>query len=63
MAHGSVECKNQRQVGLGTFYPKDRVPQWAVEVVITSTNVDMWEVVDVVEKKVNGCVVFVVIKA
>ena len=45
------------------FYPKDGIPQWAVEVIVSAADVDMWEVIDVVEEEIDHGVVFIVVQA
>lgn len=48
---------------MGAFSAQNRVPQQAMEVVITAADMNMQEVVDVVKEKVYGRVMFVVVKA
>ena len=50
-------------MGLWAFNTQDGIPQWTVEIIITTTNMDVQEVIDVVEKEVDRCVVFVVVQA
>ena len=62
MSHSPMEGRDKGEMGLWAFYAQDGVPQWAVEVVVTAADMHMREVVDVVEKEVNCCIMFVVIQ-